>query len=121
MTIDYNYKDKNKGFSELKNEILINLFFELHKFLNRNTPLSKFEIFQIECKVTDILKKLVDICNKNVFSNFNLELRMEDIDKMHIDYGIENKIEYCLDVILKEARKEEQINLPTLHNNVICI
>ena len=29
---------------------------------------------------------------------------------MHIDYGIEDKIEYCLDVILKEAKKEEQIN-----------
>ena len=29
---------------------------------------------------------------------------------MHIDYGIEDKIEYLLDVILKEARKEEQIN-----------
>ena len=40
---------------------------------------------------------------------------------MHIDYGIEDKIEYCLDVILKEARKEEQIKLPTLYNNVICI
>ena len=41
---------------------------------------SKFEIFQIECNVTDILKKLVESCNKNVFSNFNLELRMEDIE-----------------------------------------
>jgi hypothetical protein len=78
MVIDRNYKDKNKGFPELKNEILLDLYFELHNFLNRNTPISKFEIFQIECKVTDILKKLVDRCNKNIFSNFNLELRMED-------------------------------------------
>ena len=29
---------------------------------------------------------------------------------MYIDYGIEDKIEYCLDVILKEAKKEEQTN-----------
>src|SRR5688500_20324115 len=29
---------------------------------------------------------------------------------MHIDYGIENKIEYLLDVILKEARKEEKLS-----------
>jgi hypothetical protein len=67
-----------KGFSEFKDETLLDLFFELHKLLNRNTPLAKFEIFQIEYKVTDILKKLVDRCNKNIFSNFNLELRMED-------------------------------------------
>ncbi len=68
--------DKNKGFPAFKNEIL-NLL-ELHKFLNHNTPISKFEIFQIECKATDSLKKLVESCNKNVFFNFNLELRMED-------------------------------------------
>ncbi len=73
---EYNYTDKNKGFPTFKNEIL-NLL-ELHKFLNHDTPISKFEIFQIECKVTDILKKLVESCNKNVFFNFNLELRMED-------------------------------------------
>ena len=79
MTIEYNYKDKNKGFPEPKNEIL-NLFLELHKFLNRNVPFSKFETFQTECKVTDILKKLVESCNKNVFSNFTLELRMEVIE-----------------------------------------
>jgi hypothetical protein len=76
---EYNYKDKNKGFHEPKNETL-NLFLELHKFLNHNTPISKFEIFQIECKATDSLKKLVESCNKNVFFNFNLELRMEDIE-----------------------------------------
>ena len=29
---------------------------------------------------------------------------------MYIDYGIENKIEYLLDVILKEARKEEKLS-----------
>src|SRR5215204_5712236 len=29
---------------------------------------------------------------------------------MHIDYGIENKIEYCIDIILKEARKEEKLS-----------
>jgi len=78
MAIDCNYKDKNKGFPAFKNEIL-NLL-ELHKFLNRNVPFSKFETFQTECKVTDILKKLVESCNKNVFSNFTLELRMEDIE-----------------------------------------
>ena len=76
---EYNYKDKNKGFPEPKNEIF-NLFLELHKFLNRNVPFSKFETFQTECKVTDILKKLVESCNKNVFFNFTLELRMEDIE-----------------------------------------
>lgn len=79
MVIDCNYKDKNKGFPEPKNEIL-NLFLELHKFLNSNVPKSKFEIFQIKCKVTGILKKLVESCNKNVFFNFTLELRMEDIE-----------------------------------------
>ena len=83
MTIEYNYKDKNKGFFEFKDETLLDLFFKLHKILNRNISLSKFEIFQIECTVTGILKKLVDSCNKNVFSNFNLELRMEDIEDAH--------------------------------------
>ena len=83
MTIEYNYKDKNKGFFEFKDETLLDLFFKLHKILNLNTPLAKFEIFQIECKVTGILKKLLESCNKNVFSNFNLELRMEDIEDAH--------------------------------------
>jgi hypothetical protein len=78
MIIDYNYEDKNKGFSDFKNETLVDLFFKLNKFQNCNTLLSKLEIFQIEYKVTDILKKLVDRCNKNIFSNFNLDLRMED-------------------------------------------
>ena len=80
MVIDCNYKDKNKGFPEPKRNEILNLFLELHKFLNRNEPISKFEIFQTECKVTDILKKLVESCNKNVFFNFTLELRMEDIE-----------------------------------------
>ena len=84
MTIEYNYKDKNKVFSKFKDETLLDLFFELHKFLKRNIPFSKFEIFQIECKVTGILKKLVDSGNKNVFSNFNLELKMkEDSDNAY--------------------------------------
>ena len=78
MVIDYNYKDKNKGFPEPKKHEILNLFLELHKFLNHNASISKFEIFQIECKVTDILKKLVETCNKNVLFNFTLELRMED-------------------------------------------
>jgi hypothetical protein len=38
---------------------------------------------------------------------------------MHIDYGIEDKIEYCLETVLKEARREER--LPTFHNNVISL
>jgi hypothetical protein len=82
MIIDCNYKDKNKCFPKPKNEIL-NLFLELYKFLNRNAPISKFEIFQPEFKVTDILIKLVESCNKNVFFNFNLELRMEDIENAY--------------------------------------
>jgi len=76
---EYNYKDKNKGFPVFKNEILIDLSCELDKFLNRT--LSKIEIFQIECKVTDTLKKIVDICNNNVFVSFNLELRMEKVNE----------------------------------------
>ena len=80
---DYNYKDKNKGFPELKKNEILNLFLELHKFLNHNAPISKFAIFQIECKVTDIIKKLVESCNKNVFFNFTLELRMEDIEDVY--------------------------------------
>ena len=79
MTIEYNYKDKNKGFPALKNEILIDLYFELDKFLNRT--LSKIEIFQIEYKVTGTLKKIIDICNNNVFVSFNLELSMEKVDE----------------------------------------
>jgi hypothetical protein len=78
MTVEYNYKVKNNGFPAFKNEILIDLSRELDKFLNRT--LSKIEIFQIECKVTDTLKKIVDICNNNVLVSFNLELRMEKID-----------------------------------------
>jgi hypothetical protein len=45
---------------------------------------------------------------------------------MHIDYGIEDKIGYCLDIILKEARKEEKLSyqllitmLSTYSNNPI--
>ena len=79
MIIDCNYNHKNKGFPTLKNEILIDLSFELDKFLNQT--LSKIEIFQIECKVTDTLKKIIDICNSNVFVSFNLELRMEKVDE----------------------------------------
>ena len=81
MIIECNYKGKNKGFSDFKNETLVDLFFKLNKFQNGNTLLSKFEIFQIEYKVTGILKKLVDRCNKNIFSNFNLELSIKEVDK----------------------------------------
>jgi hypothetical protein len=28
---------------------------------------------------------------------------------MYIDYGIKDKIEYCLDIILKEAKKENKL------------
>ena len=80
MIIEYNHKDKNKDFSDFKNETFVDLFFKLYIFQNCNPLLSKFEIFQIECKVTGILKKLLESCNKNVFSNFNLELRMEDVE-----------------------------------------
>ena len=75
MIIDCNYKDENKGFSNLEKETLYELFDELNNIQN---PISKFKIFQIEYKVTGLIKKLLDICNKNIFSNFNLELRMED-------------------------------------------
>lgn len=78
MVIDYNYKDKNKGFSKHKNEALVNLSIELYNIQNRISSVSKIEIFQSECKLTDILKNLLDICNKNVFSNFKLELTMVD-------------------------------------------
>jgi hypothetical protein len=77
MIIDCNYKDKNKGFSN-ENETLVNLFIELCNTKNQIYSLSKFEIFKIECKLTDTLKKLLDICNKNVFSSFKLELAMAD-------------------------------------------
>ena len=43
MIIDSNYKDKNKGFPESKNEIL-NLFFELDKFLNRTFIIKNWNI-----------------------------------------------------------------------------
>jgi hypothetical protein len=33
---------------------------------------------------------------------------------MYINYGIENKIEYLLDIILKEARKEEKLSYQLL-------
>jgi len=33
---------------------------------------------------------------------------------MYIDYGIENKIEYILDTVLKEARKEEKLTNSSL-------
>ena len=75
MIIDCNYKDKNKGFS-FKNETLQNLFFELDKLPKRPSSLSNFNKFQFECNATDILQKLVDFCNNNIFSNFNLELKM---------------------------------------------
>lgn len=75
MIIDCNYKDKNKGFS-FKNETLQNLFFELDKLPNRPSSLCNFNKFQFECNATDILQKLVDFCNNNIFSNFNLELKM---------------------------------------------
>jgi hypothetical protein len=80
MTISNIHTVKNKGFFEFKNETLFDLFFELHKIQYRNIPLSEVEKFQIECKFTDILNKLVDVCNKYFFFNFNLELRMEDIE-----------------------------------------
>jgi hypothetical protein len=78
MIIDCSYKVKNKGFSKLENEALVDLFIELCNTKNEIYSLSKFESFQIECKLTDILKRLLDICNKNVFSSFKLELVMVD-------------------------------------------
>ena len=81
MVIDCNYKDKNKGFSKHENEALINLFIELNNIQNQTESVSTFEIFQNECKLTDILKKLLDICNKNVFFSFKLELSMVDDNK----------------------------------------
>jgi hypothetical protein len=76
MIIDFKYKGKNKGFSKHENEALIHIFIELNNIENQTESLSTFEIFQNECKLTDILKKLLDICNKNVFSSFKLELAM---------------------------------------------
>ena len=78
MIIDFNYKDENKGFSNLEKETLNELFAELN---NIHNPISKFETFQIEYKVTGFLKKLLDICNKNVFFSFKLELSMVDDNK----------------------------------------
>lgn len=78
MTIVCNYKSKNQGFSNDENETIINLFNKLNNIQNQTELLSKFEIFQIECELTDILKKIVDICNKKIFSNFTLELIMVD-------------------------------------------
>lgn len=78
MIIDCNYKDKNKGFSKHENEALVNLFIEVNNIQNRISLLSKFETLKIECKLRDIFKKLLDICNNNVFSNFKLELTMVD-------------------------------------------
>ena len=75
MIIDCNYKDKNKDFS-FTNETLQNLFFELDKLPKRPSSLSNFNKFHFECNATDILQKLVDFCNKNIFSNFSLELKM---------------------------------------------
>jgi hypothetical protein len=78
MTIVCNYKSKNQGFSKDENETIINLFNILNNIQNQTELLSKLEIFQIECELTDILKKVVDICNKKLFSNFTLELIMVD-------------------------------------------
>ena len=80
MTIAYISKDKNKGFYVPKSEILIELFIELHNFLIRPSSLKKIEIFQAECKLTEIIKRVIDICNNSVFVSFNLGLRMEEID-----------------------------------------
>jgi hypothetical protein len=53
MIIDCNYKDENKGFSNLEKQTLHELFDELNNIQN---PISKFEIFQIEYKVTEFIK-----------------------------------------------------------------
>lgn len=71
MIIDYNNKDKNKGFSDSEKGILQNLFFDLDKLPNRLASLSDFEKFQIEYITTDILQKLLDYYNKYFF-NFKL-------------------------------------------------
>ena len=76
MIIDTIYQD-NKGFFDFKSEILEILFLELNQFVNQ-TSLSKFERVRIECNLTDIFQKLLDICNKNVFSSFKLELVIMD-------------------------------------------
>ena len=77
MAINCSCNDKNKVFLKLENETLIDLFVELNNVQNK-TSLSRFEIFHIEYKLTDIFQKLLDICNKNVFSSFKLELTMVD-------------------------------------------
>jgi hypothetical protein len=78
MAINYIYNDKNISFLKEENETILDLFVKLNNIQHRTKALSKIEIFQSECKLTDILKKLLDICNKNVFSNFKLELKMVD-------------------------------------------
>ena len=40
---------------------------------------------------------------------------------MHIDYGIEDKIEYCLDTILKEAKKENKLTNQLFITMLFCI
>ena len=71
---------KNKDFDYQINSNIINsiflLFTELKKFEQNQSSKTKIDEVILECKMTDIIQKLLDVCNPH-FKNFKLRLEME--------------------------------------------
>jgi hypothetical protein len=70
---------KNKDFGNHKYNCILNsitlLFLELINY-EQNQSKTKITEVILECKLTDILQKLLDVCNSH-FENFKLRLEME--------------------------------------------
>ena len=71
---------KNKDFRYQDNSNILNSIYLLIAELksNEQNQSSKTKITQVilECKLTDILQKLLDVCNSH-YENFKLRLEME--------------------------------------------
>jgi hypothetical protein len=75
-----NRNKNNKDFSSQNNNHILNSIFLLLSDLknNEHNQFSQTKIDQVilECKLTDIMQKILDICNP-ILKNFKLRLEME--------------------------------------------
>ena len=75
-----NRNQNNKDFSYQNNNNILNSIFLLLSDLknNEHNQFSQTKIDQVilECKLTDIMQKILDICNP-ILKNFKLRLEME--------------------------------------------
>ena len=76
--INNNHKNKdcgNHNYNCILNSITL-LFSELKKIEQNQSSKIKIDEVILECKMTDIIQKILDICNPH-YKNFKLRLEME--------------------------------------------